>query len=112
SGITQIEVFASITENLNLDKKEIGRAMQTTSRILSQLAKSGILDDSDRLGAKHVYKIPVTPKAGRGTRTEALMAENTALKTKIKELEERCDFLCDKNDRLECEIIELKAKGN
>jgi hypothetical protein len=107
-GTTQIEVFTALIQGQDPSTEEIGRAMQATSRFLSQAAAEGYLDDTTFVGLKRLYKIPPQKLAARGTKTERLEAEVAQLKQKLKDMTEARNFMVDKYERLE---DKLREKG-
>lgn len=108
-GATQGDVHVTFCIKEDLTEEQIGELMQSTSRVLSDLAKEGLVDDSGRIGKKHVYRIPDRPLPGRQTKNEVLLAEVERLKIRIKELESARDFLVDKNERLLEKLAALES---
>lgn len=107
-GLTQMEVFESFADDFAHDPEAIGIIMQATSRVLSDLAKNGTLDDSGRVGKKHVYKVPAKALPSRATKLEALREENEKLKGQLKAMESARDFVFRKLERLQ-EIRDMEA---
>lgn len=85
---------------------------------LGQAAKEGYLDDTETVVFQHpgggtshrtLYRALAVKKEARLSKSEALEAENLALKAEIRELRTRNEIMSRNIDKFEAQIAHLKA---
>jgi hypothetical protein len=118
NGITQEQTYTIAIEKRDLSDEQKGRIYQQVSRSLSNLARQGLLDDSESVKnsetnqSRTLYRTPAAPLAARKTKLEVLREENEALQSEVKRLKNQVEFLIMMRDKAEAEAAKKTPTGN